>query len=167
MNDTEFMELALSMARKAARFGEVPVGAVVTRKGAIVARAHNLTRTFRDPTAHAELLAIRRAAAVLGDWRLTGCTLYCTVEPCLQCAGAMILSRISRLVFGCRDPKMGAVVSLYHLGSDGRLNHQFEITEGVLRDVAEGLMKDFFRTLRGKRPFSEKKAPSADPKMAG
>ena len=150
MGDREFMEQALKMARRAARLGEVPVGAVVTREGAVVARAHNLTRTFRDPTAHAELLAIRRAAAALGDWRLTGCTLYSTVEPCVQCAGAMILSRISRLVFGCRDPKMGAVVSLHHLGLDDRLNHQFEITEGVLRDDAERLMKDFFRALRGK-----------------
>ena len=150
MDDRDFMRQALRMARKAIRYGEVPVGAVISRDGVLIAQAHNLTRTFRDPTAHAELLAIRRAAEAVGDWRLTGCTLYCTVEPCLQCAGAMLLSRIPRLVFGCRDPKMGAVVSLFRIGSDQRLNHQFEVTEGILREESIALMRDFFQGLREK-----------------
>ena len=153
MNDTFFMKEALKMARKALRFQEIPIGAVITRNDRIIALGHNLTRTFHDPTAHAERIVIQRAAEVLGDWRLTGCTLYCSVEPCLQCAGALVLARIDRLVFGCRDPKMGAVVSLYKVGSDARLNHQIEITEGILREEAETLMKDFFQRLRkGKSP---------------
>ncbi len=148
MRDEYFMEQALMMARKALRHKEVPIGAVVVRDHVIIARGHNLTRTFHDPTAHAELIAIRRATEVLKDWRLTGCTLYCTVEPCVQCAGACLLSRVSRLVFGCRDPKAGAVRSLYTLCSDARLNHQVEITEGVLRVKAETLLRSFFQSLR-------------------
>ena len=148
MDDTFFMEQALKMARKALRYNEVPVGAVVVRGGEIIAQGHNLTRTLNDPTAHAELVAIRRAAEVLKDWRLTGCALYCTVEPCIQCAGALILSRIERLIFGCRDPKMGAVVSLYTVCSDERLNHQVEVSEGMLKEEAAYLMRSFFQNLR-------------------
>ena len=148
MDDVFYMRQALMMARKAARYQEVPVGAVITSENRIIAMAHNLTRTLRDPTAHAERVAIQRAGEVLGDWRLSGCTLYVTVEPCLQCAGACVLSRVSRLVFGCRDPKMGAVVSLYRLCSDERLNHLVEITEGVLAREAEALMRAFFKKLR-------------------
>ncbi|RTZ94045.1 MAG: tRNA-specific adenosine deaminase, partial [Deltaproteobacteria bacterium] len=108
MDDAAYMEMALRMARKALRFGEVPVGAVIVRDETVIAQAHNLTRTDRDPPAHAETVAIRRAAAHLEDWRLSGCTLYCTVEPCILCAGAILLARIDRLVYGCPDPKMGA-----------------------------------------------------------
>jgi tRNA(adenine34) deaminase len=142
------MEKALKMARKALRFGEVPIGAVIVREETVIARAHNLTRTFTDPTAHAEILAIRRASEGVGDWRLSGCTLYCTVEPCIMCAGAIVLSRIERLVYGCPDPKMGAVRSLFTLCSDARLNHQVTITQGVLGEAAGNLMQSFFRELR-------------------
>ena len=150
MDDTFYMRQALAMARKAIRFEEVPVGAIIVCDGTVVAQAHNLTRTTRDPTAHAERLVVQRAAEILGDWRLTSCTLYCTVEPCIQCAGAMVLARIKRLVFGCLDPKMGAVESLYHVLDDDRLNHRVTVTGGVLETEAAGLMRDFFKTLRGK-----------------
>ena len=150
MNDTFYMQQALAMARKAIRFEEVPVGAIIVCDRTIIAQAHNLTRTTRDPTAHAERLVIQRAAEILGDWRLTACTLYCTVEPCIQCAGAMILARIKRLVFGCLDPKMGAVESLYHVLDDERLNHRVAVTGGVLETEAAALMRAFFKTLREK-----------------
>ena len=148
MNDAQYMHAALKMARKALLYGEVPVGAVIVHAGRLLAQAHNLTRTLKDPTAHAEVLAIRRAAERLGDWRLHDCTLYCTVEPCILCAGAIVLSRIDRLVYGCPDPKMGAVRSLFSLCSDPRLNHQVNVTEGVLGEESADLMQSFFRTLR-------------------
>ena len=151
-DDITFMKQALKMARKALRYDEVPVGAVIVHDGTIIAQAHNLTRTLKDPTAHAELIAIRRASDFVGDWRLSGCTLFCTVEPCIQCAGAILLSRIDRLVFGCRDPKMGAVASLYTLCSDKRLNHQVVISEGVLQEESARLMNYFFQRLRGSMP---------------
>jgi len=149
-DDIFYMRQALAMARKAIRFEEVPVGAIIICGGTVIAQAHNLTRTTRDPTAHAERLVLQHAAEILGDWRLTSCTLYCTVEPCIQCAGAMILARIKRLVFGCPDPKMGAVASLYHLLDDERLNHQVAVTGGILETEAAALMRTFFRTLREK-----------------
>ncbi len=148
MDDAAYMEMALRMARKALRFGEVPVGAVIVRDETVIAQAHNLTRTDRDPTAHAETVAIRRAATRLGDWRLSGCTLYCTVEPCILCAGAILLARIDRLVYGCPDPKMGAVRSLFTLCSDARLNHQVSVTGGVLEEESTRLMRQFFQNLR-------------------
>jgi len=149
LDDIIFMKEALKMARKGLRYGEVPVGAVIVSEGRIIARAHNLTRTLKDPTAHAELIAIRRAAEAVGDWRLTGCTLFCTIEPCIQCAGAILLSRIERLVFGCLDPKMGAVASLFTLCSDERLNHQVALSGGVLKEESARLISSFFRKLRG------------------
>lgn len=149
LDDIIFMKEALKMARKGLRYGEVPVGAVIVNEGRIIAQAHNLTRTLKDPTAHAELIAIRRAAEVVGDWRLNGCTIYCTVEPCIQCAGAILLSRIERLVFGCLDPKMGAVESLFTLCSDKRLNHQVALSGGVLKEESARLISSFFRKLRG------------------
>ncbi len=142
------MRVALKMARKARLYGEVPVGAIVVREGKILSMAHNLTRSLNDPTAHAELVALRRAAERLGDWRLAGCALFCTVEPCIQCAGAMLLSRVDRLVYGCADPKMGAVHSLFSLCGDPRLNHQVRVTGGVLGEEATALMRDFFKSLR-------------------
>ena len=129
--------------------GEVPVGAVLTKDDEIVAEVHNLTVTANDPTAHAEVVVIREAAQTLGDWRLTGCTLYVTLEPCAMCAGAMVLSRLRRLVFGASDPKAGMVGSLGNLVQDERLNHRIEVTGGTLADASGDLLKDFFRARRG------------------
>ena len=145
------MARALAEARKAERRGEVPVGAVVVIGETLVARAHNETIRAKDPTAHAELLALRRAAHRLGLPRLTDAEIYVTLEPCSMCAGAMIQARISTLTFACRDPKAGAVVSLYALASDRRLNHRFEFREGVLADESRALLQSFFRARRGTR----------------
>jgi tRNA(adenine34) deaminase len=143
------MTRALELAEQAASSGEVPVGAVLTRDQEMVVEGHNLTVTSNDPTAHAELVVIREAAHKLGDWRLTDCTLYVTLEPCAMCAGALVLSRPSRLVFGAWDPKAGMVGSLGNLVQDERLNHWIEVTGGTLADASADLLKDFFRTRRG------------------
>jgi tRNA(adenine34) deaminase len=148
MNDESHMRVALEEARLAAADGEVPIGAVVVCDGAVVARAHNRRENDRDPTAHAELLAIRAAARGLGRWRLSGCTVYVTLEPCPMCAGAMHQARIDRLVFGALDPKAGAVGSLYDLSDDQRLNHRFDVTSGVLEEEASALLRAFFARLR-------------------
>ena len=142
------MTRALELAELAASRGEVPVGAVLTRDQEMVAEGHNLTVTSNDPTAHAEVVVIREAAHKLGDWRLTDCTLYVTLEPCAMCAGALVLSRPSRLVFGASDPKAGMVGSLGNLVQDERLNHWIEVTAGTLADASGDLLKDFFRTRR-------------------
>jgi len=151
-NDETFMELALRQAREAAVLGEAPIGAVLVYDGEVVAEAHNRRETDRDPVAHAELLAIRQAAQRLGRWRLSGCTLYVTLEPCLMCAGALVLARLDRLVYGAADPKAGAVVSLYRVLEDERLNHRVEVTGGVLAERCGALLSDFFRARRGKIP---------------
>ena len=147
--DVEWMTRALELAEMAASMGEVPVGAVLTKGHEIVAEGHNLTVTSIDPTAHAELVVIREAAQKLGDWRLTECTLYVTLEPCAMCAGALVLSRISRLVFGAADPKAGMVGSLGNLAQDERLNHRIDVTGGTLAEAAGDLLRDFFRARRG------------------
>ena len=144
----EYMQKALKEANAAAAEGEVPIGAVIVRGGEIIARAHNLTETSKDPTAHAEVLAIREAARVLGGWRLIGCDLYVTVEPCSMCAGAIVWSRIERLYIGAMDPKAGACGSLYNIPCDSRLNHNVEIETGLMGEECSRLMKDFFRKLR-------------------
>ena len=149
--DEAAMRLALAEARAAADEGEVPVGAVALFEGRLVARAHNQRETLRDPTAHAEMLALTQAAAALGRWRLTGVTLYVTLEPCLMCAGAMVLARIDRLVFGAEDPKAGAVCSLYQVLSDPRLNHRVAVTGGVLAAECGGLLSEFFLRRRSRR----------------
>ncbi len=146
--DETYMAMALDEARKAAQLGEVPIGALVVADGAVVARAHNLRETDHDPTAHAELLAIRDAARSLGRWRLSDCTVYVTVEPCPMCAGAMHQARIGRLVYGAADPKAGAVGTLYDLSDDERLNHRFEVTSGVLAEESAQLLQEFFSALR-------------------
>jgi tRNA(adenine34) deaminase len=146
--DEEFMRLALAEAEKALLAGEVPVGAVVVRGGEVIASAHNGPVGLRDPSAHAEILALRRAAAAQGNYRLAGTTLYVTIEPCLMCAGALIHARVSRLVFGAPDPKGGAVVSLYAVLQDGRLNHRVEVTGGVLREACSEILSRFFREKR-------------------
>jgi len=148
MADETFMRMALDEARAAAEAGEVPIGAVVVCDGAVVARAHNRRETDRDPTAHAELLAIREAAGKLERWRLSDCTVYVTLEPCPMCAGAMHQARIARLVYGAPDPKAGAVGTLYDLSSDERLNHRFEVGSGVLAEESAALLKEFFGRLR-------------------
>ena len=146
--DTAYMALALDEARAAAAIGEVPIGAVVVCDGAVVARAHNTCEVDADPTAHAELLAIREASQRLGRWRLSDCTMYATLEPCPMCAGAMHQARIERLVYGAPDPKAGAVGTLFDLSNDERLNHRFAVTSGVLADQSAALLRDFFGDLR-------------------
>ena len=147
-DDERFMARALEIARSAARHGEVPVGAVVVLDGEIVGEAHNLRETDQDPTAHAEVVAIRRAAQELGSWRLNGCTLYATLEPCAMCTGAAVSARVRRLVYACRDPKAGAVRSLFEIADDGRLNHCIEVCEGVLMEESSSLLRSFFARLR-------------------
>jgi tRNA(adenine34) deaminase len=143
------MRLALEQAREALRVDEVPVGAVAVVEGRVVGRAHNQRELLRDPTAHAEMLALTQAAAALDRWRLTGVTLYVTLEPCAMCAGAMVLARIDRLVYGARDPKAGAVESLYRLLDDERLNHRVASTTGVLAEECGALLREFFGKRRG------------------
>lgn len=143
-----FMEAALEEARKAMAMGEVPVGAVIVKDGRILGRGHNLTESTKDPTAHAELIAIREAAAALGGWRLIGCTMFVTVEPCSMCAGALVWSRMENLVIGTMDPKSGGCGSIFNITGDNRLNHQVQVETGLLQEECETLMKDFFRKLR-------------------
>jgi tRNA(adenine34) deaminase len=144
------MRRALLAAESAAQKGEVPVGAVVTREEEILAIAANERETKKDPTAHAELLAIRQAAATLGSWRLTGCTLYSTLEPCPMCAGAAHAARIDRLVYATSDPKAGYAGSLYNVLADDRLNHAVIAEKGVLEAESAELLRDFFRNRRNK-----------------
>jgi tRNA(adenine34) deaminase len=148
LTDTDYMRLALAEAEKAAAIGETPVGAVLVAGGEVLAAAHNMRETWQDPAAHAELLAIREASARLGRWRLSDATLYVTLEPCLMCAGALVLARVGRLVYGCRDPKAGALGSVYDVVRDGRLNHTYRITPGVLEEESRQLLQGFFARLR-------------------
>jgi tRNA(adenine34) deaminase len=149
VTDQEAMREALELARGAAERGEVPVGAVAVHEGRVVGRGQNAREGAHDPTAHAELLAIQEAAHVLGRWRLTGVTVYVTLEPCAMCAGAMVLARIDRLVYGAADPKAGACGSLLDLSADPRLNHRFPVERGVLGEEAGELLRAFFRARRG------------------
>ena len=142
------MARAYEQALAARTLGEVPVGAVVVHRGTLVAEAHNLTVTISDPTAHAEVIALKRAALRLGDWRLLETTLYATLEPCAMCAGAMVLGRVPRVVFGASDPKAGMAGSLGNLLQDPRLNHRCVVTAGVGAESAGALLKDFFRERR-------------------
>jgi tRNA-adenosine deaminase (EC 3.5.4.-) len=144
----KYMSQALKEAEKAYREGEVPVGAIIVHKGAIIARSHNQTEALNDPTAHAEIIAIGAAASHLGTWRLTGCSLYVTLEPCPMCAGAIVLSRMDRVIFGPYDPKMGACSTLYNIVQDKRLNHHVELIAGVLDDDSRFLLREFFENKR-------------------
>ncbi len=146
--DEFFMQEALKEAAKAMELKEVPIGAVVVKDGKIIARGYNLRETAKDPTAHAEILAIREASQVLGGWRLHGCDLYVTIEPCPMCAGAILMARIDRLIVGAMDPKAGAAGSLINIPEDERFNHQTEIIRGVLEEECSGIMRTFFRELR-------------------
>jgi tRNA(adenine34) deaminase len=149
MEIEEAMCEALALAREAGERGEVPVGAVALLDGRIVGRGANARESANDPTAHAELLAIQDAARTLGRWRLNGVTVVVTLEPCAMCAGAMVLARIDRLVYGAADPKAGAVGSLLDLSQDPRLNHRFTVERGVLAEEASELLRAFFRARRG------------------
>jgi tRNA(adenine34) deaminase len=146
--DVYWMSRALEHARAAAARGEVPVGALVVRSGHVLGEGHNRTIADSDPTAHAEVVAIRQAAAEIGDWRLIECTLYVTLEPCAMCAGAIVLARLPRVVYGARDPRAGMVDSLGDLLRDARLNHRCEVSEGVLAAESSELLKGFFRERR-------------------
>ena len=146
--DVDWMSRALDRARAAAEVGEVPVGAVIVSDGEVIAAAHNRNVTDADPTAHAEVVVIRQAAEVIGDWRLLDCTLYVTLEPCAMCAGAIVLARIPRVVFGALDPRAGMVESLGNLLRDSRLNHRCEVTGGVLAAESGELLRSFFRERR-------------------
>jgi tRNA(adenine34) deaminase len=143
-----WMHEALGEAERARELGDVPIGAVVVREGEIIARAFNRRIIDADPTAHAEMLAIRAAAEATGDWRLTGCTMVVTLEPCCMCAGAIVLARMERVVFGATDPKAGACGTLYDICRDGRLNHQLEVVGGVLAEQCGGVLTAFFRAQR-------------------
>ncbi len=142
------MAIALAEARAGSAHGEIPVGAAVVRGDQLLARDHNRTRELNDPTAHAEILALRGAAQKLGDWRLTGCTLYVTLEPCAMCAGAIVLARIERLVFAADDPKAGMCVSLGNIVQDERLNHRVEVESGLMAEAAGELLRSFFQEKR-------------------
>jgi len=143
-----FMSAALREAEEAYKKNEVPVGAVVVRNDAIIARAHNQVEMLQDPTAHAEIIAIGAAASYIGSWRLKGCTLYVTLEPCPMCAGAIVLSRLDRVVFGPFDSKMGACSTIYNIVRDERLNHRVEIISGILEEDSRILLREFFAKKR-------------------
>jgi tRNA(adenine34) deaminase len=148
-SDADAVRLALDEARAALALGEVPIGAVVLGpSGAVIATGHNERENEHDPTAHAEVVALRRAGAALGEWHLDGCTLAVTLEPCTMCAGAIVLARVGRLVFGAWDPKAGAVGSLWDVVRDRRLNHRPEVVGGVLEDECGALLVDFFTARR-------------------
>ncbi len=147
-----YMQLALREAQLSADAGEVPVGAVIVRNGAIIAKAHNQTELLKDPTAHAEMIAITQAAAAVGDWRLTETTLYVTKEPCPMCAGAIVLARIPLVVFGVADPKRGGAVSVFNILNHPQLNHRPEIVQGILEVPCRHLLQEFFKAKRLRDP---------------
>ncbi|QGM31888.1 tRNA-specific adenosine deaminase [Bacillus sp. N3536] len=149
--DEYYMNLAIEEAKKAATIGEVPIGAIIVHKNEVIARGYNLRETTQNATTHAELLAIQEACAKIGSWRLEETTLYVTLEPCPMCAGAILQSRIPRVVYGARDLKAGCVDSLYTLLNDNRFNHVCEVTEGVLAETCGNLLTTFFRELRMKK----------------
>jgi tRNA(adenine34) deaminase len=146
--DAQYMEMALAEARNAERAGEVPVGAVIVIEGSVVARAFNQPVSTSDPTAHAEMVALREASRVSGNYRLSEATMYCTLEPCMMCAGAMIHARIAKLVFGALDPKAGSAGSIYNVLTDPRLNHSVKVVSGVRHAECSALLRDFFSRRR-------------------
>lgn len=146
--DVHWMQKALNLARKAEASSEVPIGAILVKDGKIIGRGFNQRESKKDPSAHAEMIAIRQASRRLNAWRLTGTTLYVTLEPCPMCVGAILLARIERVVFGCHDPKGGAAGSLYNLAVDPRFNHQVELSSGVMQAECSEVLSSFFRKLR-------------------
>jgi len=147
-NDEYYMRMAVEAAKIAEENGDVPIGAVIVKDGKIIGRAYNQREQLQDPTAHAEIIALTQAAAAVENWHLNGCTIYVTLEPCPMCAGALVLSRMDRLVYGCDDPKTGAVKSLYNIVTDDRLNHRLEVTSGVLADECSKQLQNFFAKRR-------------------
>ncbi len=162
--DRQFMQLALKEAKKAGDLGEVPIGAVIVHEGKVIASASNLRETTQNAVTHAELMAIQQACEKIGSWRLEETTLYVTLEPCPMCAGAILQSRIPRIVYGARDMKAGCVDSLYRLLNDPRFNHECEVTEGVLAEECGRILTDFFRALRERKKAEKlaRKAAKAD-----
>ena len=150
-DDERWMKVALEEAQLAADKGEVPVGAVVIHEGALIAKSHNLRELNKDPLAHAELLAIADAARLLGRWRLIECTLYVTLEPCPMCAGAIVNSRLDRIVYGASDPRAGACGTIFNIVEDERLNHRPEVVRGILQEPCSQILSKFFKDLRAKR----------------
>jgi tRNA(adenine34) deaminase len=146
--DERYMRVALDAARVAEGNGDVPIGAVIVHEGRLIARAYNQREQLKDPTAHAEIIALTQAASALGLWRLHGGTIYVTLEPCPMCAGALVMARLDRLVYGCTDPKAGACGSLYDICRDGRLNHRLAVTTGVLAEECAALLQEFFQARR-------------------
>jgi len=146
--DERYMRLAIEQAKIAEENGDVPIGAVIVYKGQIIGKAYNQREQLKDPTAHAEIIALTQAAAALKSWRLNGCTMYVTLEPCPMCAGALVLARMDRLVYGCDDPKAGACKSLYNIVQDERLNHRIEVTSGVLQEQCQEQLQQFFEKRR-------------------
>jgi tRNA(adenine34) deaminase len=142
------MDIALQLADEAAALQEVPVGCIVVKNDTIIGRGFNRRETWADPTAHAECIALRDAAKTIGQWRLVECTVYCTMEPCPMCTGALIHARIQRLVYGCSDPKAGCCGSLYELHQESRFNHRFEVTQGIRAEEAANKLRDFFKARR-------------------
>lgn len=149
--DEFWMRRALGLAEKAASVGEVPVGAVIVRNGELLAQARNQRESMNSPLAHAEILVIHRASQKLKSWRLNGCTLYVTLEPCVMCAGAIVQARVDRVVYGARDPKGGAVISLYEILKDQRLNHRCDIADGIQSEKCGQILKSFFRARRNQK----------------
>jgi tRNA(adenine34) deaminase len=148
--DESFMAEALKEAKKAYSDKEVPVGCVIVHDSIIIGRGYNRTESLRDPTAHAEMLAITAASEHLSSWRLNGCTAYCTIEPCAMCAGALVLARVERLVFGTFDPKFGACGSVFNIVQEPRLNHRMMVSSGILKEDCTAIMQEFFKKTRGK-----------------
>lgn len=153
----KYMRAAIAEAHQAEILGEVPIGAVVVHDGQIIGRGHNMREKFQDVTYHAEMLAIMEACTNLGSWRLEDCDLYVTLEPCIMCSGAIVNARIKNVYYGAKDPKAGAVDSLYHLLNDQRLNHQVNVESGLLRAECSQMLKDFFREIRRKKKLARKK----------
>ena len=146
--DNRYMKLAIDQAFIAEENGDVPIGAVIVHKNQVIGRAYNQREQLQDPTAHAEIIALTQAASFLESWRLLDCTIYVTLEPCCMCAGALVLARMKRLVYGCDDPKTGAVKSLYNIVQDERLNHIVEVTSGVMAEECTTLLQTFFKRRR-------------------
>ena len=161
--DQRYMKLAIDQAVIARENGDVPIGAIIVFKDTIIAKAHNQRHLLNDPTAHAEIIALTQAAEFIGNWRLNGCSIYVTLEPCPMCAGALVLARIDRLIFGCYDPKAGACGSLYNIPKDKRLNHNIETTSGILEADCAELLQDFFRTCRNENN-NKKQEGAREPK---
>ena len=156
LTDIDFMNIALQEAVVGHKQNEVPIGAVLVQEGQILAQAHNAPIASNDPSAHAEMLAIRKACEKTGNYRLTGASLYVTLEPCVMCAGAILQARLARVIFGARDPKAGAAVSLYRILNDNRLNHQVDVTEGVLQEECGKILSRFFKEKRIRADSADK-----------